>query len=394
MGRIIIFTGKGGVGKSSVAAAHAVRSASEGVKTLLVSADMAHNLGDIFQVNVGGKGIDVSENLSLLELDPEMLMREEFPEANKAIAELYSSAGFALSGADEGFMIPGFENLFSLLKIGQIYNSGRYERIFVDCAPTGETLSLLKLPELLAWYMEKFFPVGKFITRVMAPISKARFRVKLPERKAMDQIEEMHAKLLELQELLKNDEICTLRLVCTPEKMVVEETKRNYMYLNLFSYRADGLFINRILPEEADNAFLQNWRNIQKGYIEELERVFNTMPITKIPWYPVEVRGEDAVQKLAEDILAEEDIFDVRVHTENETYEEIEGGYCLVLGIPGAPEGSLHVTSHRTDVDIRLNNFVRCIPLPNVLADAEMTGTEYRDGILRIKYKLREGENL
>ena len=154
MGKIFIITGKGGVGKTSVAAAHAVRSADEGINTLLISADMAHNLGDIFQVEAGGSVKQIAPCLSLLELDPYLLMKEEYPDVNKALANLSGSSGAALSEVADSYMIPGFENLFSLLKIRDLYRSGEYGRIIVDCAPTGETLTLLKLPELLSWYVE------------------------------------------------------------------------------------------------------------------------------------------------------------------------------------------------------------------------------------------------
>lgn len=390
MGRIMIFTGKGGVGKTSVAAAHAVRSAEEGRKTLLVSADMAHNLGDIFQIEVGGRARRAREDLDLLELDPDVVMREEFPNVNKALFSMMGGAGASIRDLDEDTLIPGFEDLFSLLKIGQIYESGEYDRIFVDCAPTGETLSLLKLPELLAWYMERFFPVGKTVVRFLSPLAKAKYQVTLPSRTAMNELEELHGKLMQLQELLKDDSICSVRLVCTPEKMVVEETKRSFMYLDLYGYQVDGIYINRILPEQADNDFLKRWQEIQKKYIDELERVFCGIPITKIPWYPKEIRGEDAVGWLCRDVLTDEDLFDVRIHTENETYEAIEGGYCLILKLQGASREGLKVFQRDMDVEIKLNNFCRCIPLPNILRGAEMTDVSLNGGELRICFRVKE----
>ena len=390
MGRIMIFTGKGGVGKTSVAAAHAVQSAKEGKKTLLVSVDMAHNLGDIFQTEVGSKARPVADNLFLQELSPDELMREEFPNANKAIRELLSGSGFAANNLDENSLLPGFENLFSLLKIGSIYESGLYDRILIDCAPTGETLSLLKLPELLAWYMEKFFPVGKAMVRVLSPVSKLKYQVSLPSRKAMNEMEALHLKMLELQALLRNTEICSVRLVCIPEKMVVEETKRNFMHLNLYGYQVDGVYINRILPDQADNPFMTRWREIQKTYLEELDRVFTGIPITRIPWYPREVRGGEAISRLCSDVLTAADLFEVRVHTEPEHYEAIEGGYRLLLSLPATSQEGLSVLRYGTDLEIKLHNFSRCIPLPNTLRDAEMTDVRLEDGQLRVCFQLGE----
>ncbi len=392
MGRIIILTGKGGVGKSSVAAAHALRSAQEGKRTLLVSTDMAHNLGDIFRCQVGGKETKLGEQLFALELDPEEILRREFPEAARALTKLFLGSSVA-EAEGELFMLPGFENLFSLLSIARLYREGRYERIIVDCAPTGETLSLLKLPELLSWYMEKFFPVGKTMVRVMSPISKLRYKVELPNRDAMDEIGRLHQELVALQALLKDGEICTVRLVCTPEKMVVEESKRSYMYLNLYRYQVDGVFINRVLPPAEDNAFLGTWHEIQQRYLEELHRVFAGLPIREIPWYPEDLRGEEAIARMAEDLLAgEEDFFSVRCQVENEEYEKIDGGWRLRLRLPGAGEEDLSVACYDLDLDVAVGNQLRRIPLPDVLRGARMGKAEIVNGVLCVDFQMADGE--
>lgn len=197
MKRIYIFTGKGGVGKSSVASAHAIKSAEDGIKTLLVSTDMAHNLGDIFEKSMGKEVECVLPNLDIYEIEPEYVMKNDFSAVMDYLEKL-------LFGEEEGSlydmdMIPGMEELFSLLKIADIYHNGCYERIIVDCAPTGETLSLLKFPELLSWYMEKLFPIGKAGIRILAPVSKTIFKVEMPNKNAMNDIEKMYLKLVELQ---------------------------------------------------------------------------------------------------------------------------------------------------------------------------------------------------
>ncbi|MBQ6590794.1 MAG: ArsA family ATPase [Lachnospiraceae bacterium] len=392
MSRIYIITGKGGVGKTSVASAHAVRSAQEGKNTLLVSADMAHNLGDIFQVRAGGKVVEIAPCLSLLELDPYMLMREEYPHINKAIADLSGKAGFAMDQVGETYMIPGMENLFSLLKIRDLYLSGKYDRIIVDCAPTGETLSLLKLPELLSWYVEKFSPVGRTMTRVLTPVAKLRYRMQLPDEAAMDEFGQLYGKLVMLQDLLKNPETSRVRLVCIPEKMVVEETRRSYMYLNLYHYPVDTVFINRILPEDTGSSFMKGWQQIQKGYLAELESVFTDLTITRIPWYPSEIRGMEAVRRLSEEVLGDRDLFDRPVRDDNEVYSPIEGGYSLTIRVPGASQEEVEVFPRAMDVDIRIRNQLRSIPLPGVLRGARMTSATVNEGCLTICFALPERE--
>ena len=386
---IFIITGKGGVGKTSVAAAHAVRSAAEGKNTLLVSADMAHNLGDIFQTRAGGHVQEIGPCLSVLELDPYLLMREEYPHINKSIANLSGSMGMAVGQIGDSYMIPGLENLFSLLKIRDLYQSGTYDRIIVDCAPTGETLSLLKLPELLSWYVEKFSPVGRTLTRVLTPLAKIRYQMDLPDGAAMDELGQLYQKLLRLQDLLKDPETTRVRLVCTPERMVVEETRRSYMYLNLYRYPVDCVFINRILPGKTGSDFMDSWRKIQAGYISELESVFSELTITRIPWYPLEIRGAQAVEHLSRDALGDENLFDRPVRTDNEVYARIEGGYSLTIRVPGAAPEDVEVFPREMDVDIRIRNFMRSIPLPGVLRGAEMTSARVRDGSLTICYAVK-----
>ena len=390
MGRIIIITGKGGVGKTSVAAAHALRSAMEGKRTLLVSTDMAHNLGDIFETQVGNKLTYVEDKLALLELDPDQILAKDYPKARSAFGTLLSGVGLPKSELGENDTLPGLENLFSLLKSRDYYNGGEFDRIIVDCAPTGETLSILQLPELLAWYMEKFFPVGKVMTRVLSPAAKHFYQVQMPSRESMNEIEHFHKEALQLEGLLKNPEVTSVRIVCIPEKMVVEETKRSYMYLHLYRYQVDGVFINRILPAETGSPFMDHWHQIQQQYLTELDHLFPHVPVTKIPWFQEEIRGEKAVKSLVDGYLNQDDLLDVRVTEDNEEYTRIEGGYRLMLRVPGATEDKVKVTVRAREIDIRLGGYLRNIPLPNVLCGAKINQTFLKDGVLNIDFEGKE----
>ena len=387
--RILIFTGKGGVGKSSVAAAHALKSASQGKNTLLVSTDMAHNLGDIFEVRLGRDIKNIRKNLDLYEIDPQYVMENEFEDIMKYISDLLSQKDMV--GLEDIGMLPGMEELFSLLRISELHKSGEYDRIIVDCAPTGETLSLLKFPELLSWYMEKLFPIGKVGVRVLSPVSKQLFKIEMPNKQAMNDIEKMFMKLLELEELLKNREITGIRIVTTPEKMVVEETKRNYMYMNLYDFNVDGLYINRILPQDIGNDFFDEWLNVQKKYIEEINDTFAALPIYRIPWYEEELKGEDNILRIVRDVLTD-DIFDTRIINDREHFEQTEEGYLLRVNIPGTDKKDINLYQAATDIVIKTGNFKRNIPLPNILREYVVTGAKYEDGILNIRFGKGEGE--
>ena len=384
MKRIYIFTGKGGVGKSSVAAAHALRSADEGKKTLLISTDMAHNLCDIFEKQLGRDIETALPNLDLYEIDPQYVMENDYEEIFNYIGNLMKT-GEETNIQDMG-MIPGMEELFSLMKISDIYAEGKYERIIVDSAPTGETLSLLKFPELLSWYMEKLFPIGKVGVRVLSPVSKKLFKVEMPNKNAMNDIEKLYMKLMQLQDLLRNRDVTSIRIVTTPEKMVVEETKRNYMYMNLFNFNVDGLYINRILPADIDNGFFDQWIDLQREYITCLKETFAALPIYEIPWYDEELRGVQNVRRIVDDVLEDISVFESKTITERESFEETEDGFRLKVYIPGADKKDIDLYQAATDIVIKTGNVKRNVPLPNSLKNYIVSGAKFEDGKLNISF--------
>lgn len=390
MSKIIIFTGKGGVGKSSIATAHALSFAKERKKTLLVSADMAHNLGDIFNRSIGNSVVNVDTNLDATELDPNILRNEMFPKIKKSVADISKGYNMEFGNLNENFVLPGFGNLFCLLKIKEYYESSKYEHIVVDCAPTGETLALLKLPELLAWYMEKFFPVGKTIVRILSPVSKMKYGVELPRYKTMNTVEKIHKKLIELQNLLKNRQICSVKIVCIPEKMIVEETKRNFMYLNLYQYNVDTVFINRVLENVHENRFLLNWKKIQEKYIKELKEVFTNVPVVKIPWYPNEIQGLLALEILAERIAQEKGKISEISDFIPEKYSVSEKGYILDIHLPQGKIEDIKVFIHELDLNIKVKNFNRCIPLPNVLRGSSIANIKLENETLSVEFSLKK----
>ena len=368
MGRIIIFTGKGGVGKTSTAAAHAVKAAKEGKKTLIVSTDMAHNLSDIFMKEVKEEPVEVIKNLYALEIDPNHEMERHYGTISSAIKKMMPQNKDGDTEAMEDIVVfPGIEELFSLIKIKEFYDSNVYDLIIVDCAPTGETLALLKFPELLSWYMEKLFPVGRVAMKVLRPISKLAFKIELPDKETLNDIEKVYIELYDLQKLLKDREVCSIRIVTIPEKMVVEESKRSYMYLNLYNFNVDGLYINRIIPQEIDNEFFNKWKEIQDGYLKELNSVFTNIPTYKIKWYEVDINGIDGLNRVVEDSLQDEKIFDVLKTTVNETYEKTKEGYSLDVYIPFADKTEFDLFESGSDIIIKIGNFKRNIPIPNVI---------------------------
>lgn len=386
MTRILIFTGKGGVGKTSVAAAHARNSANEGKKTLIVSTDMAHNLNDIFNLRIGKTVQEVSDNLYVLEIDPNYIMQEDFADMKQALIKMFESTGIPMGDIGQLSLFPGMDELFSLLKLKEIHASGEYDRIIVDCAPTGETLALLKFPELLAWYMEKFFPIGKVAMRILAPLTKTVFKIQLPDKDAMTDIERLYLKLIELQEFLKDRKTASIRIVTMPEKMVVEETKRNFMYMHLYDYHVDGIYINRILPKDMDNPFFNEWITIQNQYIEELEAVFEGIPIYKIPWFDTDLNGLSGIDRIEQNVLKGREVFSIHEELISQYFEKVDTGYNLLLKLPFIEKGELSLHESGTDIILKIGNFKRCIPKPNALRNYVVSGAKLSEGILTVNF--------
>ena len=281
-------------------------------------------------------------------------------------------------------VFPGIEELFSLIKIKEIYEKNIFDLIVVDCAPTGETLSLLKFPELLSWYIEKLFPIGKVALKVLRPISKVALKIEMPDKHALNDIEKLYVNLCELQSLLKNRNICSIRLVTIPEKMVVEETKRNYMYLNLYNFNVDGIYINRVMPAEIENNFFDEWKKIQGEYIEKLKEVFLDMPTYKVRWYEIDINGFEGLQRIINDSLEDENIFNVLKINSNETFKKLENGYSLTLKIPFAEKNDFDLFESSNEIIIKIGNFKRNIPLPDVVRKYSISNAKFENGELNI----------
>lgn len=384
MARIRIFTGKGGVGKTSVAAATAWKLAAQGERTLLASTDAAHSVGDVLDRRIGPDVVTVAGNLDAVELDSDRIMEGEYGDLVRSVASMTAGMG-AGSGAGELPSMPGFEGLFALLKLIDFAEGGRYDFIVVDCAPTGETLALLKFPELFGWYVEKWLPAGKAALRVLSPLSKKLLRVELPDKRAMSDIERLYARLLDLQELLKDPDRTAVRIVALPEKMVVEETKRNYLYLNLFGYRVDGLVVNRVLPPEATQGFFTEWADVQARCMGELAQVFDGVPCARVPWHETDICGMAGVKRLAAE-LPDDAFFAAASPVEHERYERVGEGWALELALPLADKRAMELFQDGSDLVVRVGPMTRCIPLPNALAGFDVSGAKLDGGVLHVTF--------
>ncbi|MDO5067774.1 MAG: ArsA family ATPase [Propionibacteriaceae bacterium] len=379
MERMILLTGKGGVGKTSLAAAHAVASAREGKRTLLASMDAAHNLADLFGCPPAPNPVEVEPNLAITEVDTSRVAEEEFADMSAALSSLITQAS-----DDQVLDLPGFDPLFFLLRVHQL--SRDYDRIILDLAPTGETLSLLQFPELLTWWMERVFPLEKLAVRALRPLVKGVWRVELPNARAMNDIERLHQRLQQMQVLLKNPAVTSVRLVTLAERMVIEETRRSYLYLNLFGYSVDHVFVNGLYPPEEVDDFFHTWVEHQQHHVTEIEASFNHLPITRVPRFSHDLLGIDDVARLAGTALGP-DAFEVLGDLAHERYITVDDGYDLQLPLPGATTDRIDLTLTGSDLALRIGGFQRNIPLPTTLRHHDVAGAGLKDDILTIRFR-------
>lgn len=381
MERLIMFTGKGGVGKTSLAAAHALASARAGQRTLLASMDAAHNLSDLFETPIAPEPLAVEPNLDIVEVDANRVREQDYRHVSETLARMIAPE---VSGdSDEVLDVPGVDPLFFLLKVDGLVAG--YDRVILDLAPTGETLSLLQLPELLEWWMEHLFGLQKIAVRALRPIAKRMWQLELPDARAMNDIEALYARLRRIEAMLKNPELSSVRLVTLPERMVIEETKRSSMYLNLFGYSVDHVFVNGVLPAEGLDDFFRGWLASQEEHLAEIEATFPHLPITRVPRFPSDLRGNDAVARLAEAVL-DADAFAVRPGLDHERYESVGDGYVLHLSLPLADKGEVRLSQTPDDLVVRIGNTQRNIPLPATLHDFAVTGARYADDHLAVTF--------
>jgi len=391
MSRVLLFTGKGGVGKTTIAAATAVCAARHGYKTVVLSTDAAHSLGDSLDRELGPEPMLVSSNLWAQESNILYNIEKHWGTVKRWLAALMAWRGVDEVVAEEVAVLPGMEELANLLWVYYHQREDKYDVIVVDCAPTGESLRLLTFPEVAEWWLNKLLPVGRRVVPLTYPIVRRFTDMPLPDEQIFSTIDDLFCELDELRPLLINPRATTIRLVLNPEKMVIKEAQRTYTYLNLYGYPTDAVICNRLIPRDADGSYWQGWKEAQAGYLQLIEERFSPLPILRVPLLKNEVVGAEALEEIGRYLYGDEDPTRPLFEGKPMSIERQDGSYVLTLQLPFVTKGDVSLMRSGDELIVTIGNLRRSILLPQVLLGRELKGAKLDTGRLYIRFESDKG---
>lgn len=383
--RIILYTGKGGVGKTSVAAATALRCADLGQRTIVVSTDAAHSLGDSFDRSIGNEPMELAPKLQAQEIDVLHQMQRYWGTVQEWINSVLQWRGINELIADEASVLPGMDELASLLQIVNLHDSGQYDTIIVDCAPTGETLRLLSLPEVARWYLTHIFPIERTAARLAGPLLRGMTGIPIPDDQMFDTIKDLILQLERMHVLLADPAKSSVRLVLNPEKMVIKEAQRTFTYINLYGYSCDLVIENRVLPAAAQEGYFHALRETQQKYMRLVEEAFTPVPILQVPYFEQEVVGFEMLRRMAA-IYGERNPAAIFYEGAPQVVSKQNGQYQLRLRLPFVGRGDVKLARAGDELAISLGNFRRNLVLPRALAARNVERANFVDDQLVLTF--------
>lgn len=384
--RVLLFTGKGGVGKTTVAAGTAVLAARGGHKTLLLSTDGAHSLADALATGgAAAEPTEVEPGLSFLQVDVQRRFERSWGDVQDYLLTLLDAAGVGRIEAEELSVLPGAEEVLALLELGEQVRSGHWDVVVVDCAPTAETLRLLALPETLGWYLERVFPGDPRLLRTLRPLI-GRSPVPLPRERVFDALHRLRAELADIRRLLTAPG-ASVRLVLTPEAVVVAESRRMLTSLSLYGYRVDGVVANRVFPSAGADRWRRGWVAAQAEQLAEVSASFSGLPLWQVPYEPGEPVGAQALADLAEATYGTDDALAVGGGAEPLRVERSGEEFVLSFALPLADRRDMDLARHGDDLVVTVGGHRRVVSLPSALRRCTVVGAAFRDGRLRVRFE-------
>jgi arsenite/tail-anchored protein-transporting ATPase len=383
--RTILYTGKGGVGKTSVAAATARRCAAAGLETVVMSTDPAHSLGDALEAGLGAAAEPVGDRLWAQQVSAQDELEHNWGAVQEWLGEMLLERGVDRISAEELTVPPGMDELFSLLQIKRHHAEGRFDVVVVDCAPTGETLRLLSFPDVARWWLEKVFPARGALLAAARPIAGALLDVSLPGDAVIADVERLVRNLIAMNEILRDRERVSVRLVMTPDRLVIDEARRTFTYLNLYGYLTDAVIVNRVFPAEV-GAYFGGWRERQQRHLADVEAAFAPVPVLRAPYFEEEVVGAPMLDRLGDAVFAGADVATV-LH--RRLTQELEVGpdvARLRLDLPFADKGDISLKKIGLELVVRVDGHKRTLMLPPALGDFRPAGAAFENGSLQVTF--------
>ncbi len=384
--RILLYTGKGGVGKTSISAATALKLASEGNRVMIMSTDQAHSLGDSLGISLCGTPTKAAENLDALEINVVEENEKAWGNFKGFFKDLLTSRAEGGIEADELLVFPGLEELFALFKILDIYEDNRYDVLIVDCAPTGETLSLLKFPQMFGDMLNKALPMKRKAAKIARPIVQTLTKIPMPKDEVFDDFERLMDKLDRLQTLMLDKAVVSIRIVTTPEKIVIRETKRNFTCLHLYDYNVDCILVNKVYPEEALKGYFNKWVKLQQDGLNEIIESFRDIPVFQLELQKQELKTIPVLKTIM-GLYGDSNPMDVLASGKIFTVTSEGGSSKMEISLPLADKAEMELEQHNGEIHISIRNQKRCFSLPDYLMGKEISSARLEGGKLTLRFE-------
>jgi arsenite/tail-anchored protein-transporting ATPase len=392
--RILLFSGKGGVGKTSLAAATGLELSRLGYRTLVMSVDPAHSLADAFDLGTGlfhgqtGDPYPISDRLAIHEVNIQKEIKRHWKEISSYVVSVLRTTGISDVEAEELAILPGMEELSAMMYVNQFRREQLYDVIVLDCAPTAESMRFVSMPTTLEWYMKHIFPFQRGIIRAVRPIANRVSPVELPTEGYFSNIQQLFAKLEGIAELLEDPASTSVRLVTNPERMVLRETQRAFVYFSLHGLTVDSVIVNRVLPQAVTDAWFEEWRASQARVLEEIDAYFAPVAVKRVPLFTHEVLGRERLEELARALYAEgEDPARVERTEAPYTFTKQDGHYEVKLRLPFAAKGDVGLFKKGDELVVEIGTLRRHIGLPTSMAGLAPTRARLENRILTVEMK-------
>jgi arsenite/tail-anchored protein-transporting ATPase len=385
--RTILYTGKGGVGKTSVAAATARRCAAAGLRTVVLSTDPAHSLSDSLEMEISSSPTPCADNLWGQEVQAQEEMERHWEAVQEWMGDILAERGVDRIAAEELTVPPGMDELLSLLQIKRHHEAGEFDAIVVDCAPTGETLRLLSFPDVASWWLEKMLPLERKMMGAARPLARAMLDISLPTERVFDDVERLVQNLVAMNVILRDRATTSIRLVMTPDRMVIKEAMRTFTYLNLYGYLTDAVVVNRVFPREVEQGYFAAWRAVQGEQMELVRSAFAPVPILTAPYFEQEVLGAEMLDRLGDELFGSEDAGALLYDDLSQELVSDNGIATLRLAIPFVEKADVELKKIGLEVIVRVGPQKRTIILPPTMAAYRPRSAKFEEGALSVRFE-------